>query len=225
MEERDAIIELLSTKSALKQDVYTDTRAVFERFRKIIHREISDMRREVKDDRVRLDAQDKGDFEIQVFIGSDVLVFQMHTNVFKLPDENPMWKMPYLKQDERRGYFGIINVYDFLADSYIFNRGNDTGYLIGRMFVNFEEHFLVEGKGQLGFLFRDLEKGVLSDDVILHIVRTAFVHALEFDLFTPPYDIVQEVSVMQMQALSSSLQMKTGKRLGFKFESEQDKIF
>ena len=225
MEEREVIVDILNNKSLLKQDVYAQTRAVFDRFRKIIHSEVSEMRKSIVDDRVRLDAQDKGDFEIQVFIGSDVLVFHMHTNVFKLADENPMWKIPYLAQDMKRGFFGIINVYNFLADSYIFNRTNDPGYLIGRMMLNHEEHFLVEGKGQLGFLFRDLSTGVLSDEVISHVIRTAFVHALEFDLFAPPYDLVQEVSVFQMQTLSNSLQLKTGKRLGFKFQDDGNKIF
>ncbi len=225
MEERDLIVDILNNKSILKQDVYARTKDVFNRFRILIHSEIAEMRKNITDERVRLDYIDKGDFEVQVFIGSDVLVFHMHTNVFKLPDENPLWKIPYLSQDMKRGFFGIINVYNFLADSYIYNRLNDPGYLIGRMLLNVEDHFLVEGKGQLGFLFRDLEKGMLSDEVITHIIRTAFIHALEFDLFTPPYDIVNEVSVAQMQTLSSSLQLKTGKRLGFKFQSENINIF
>ena len=32
---------------------------------------------------------------------------------------------------------------------------NDLGYLIGRIFINHENHFMVQGKRQLGFLYND----------------------------------------------------------------------
>ncbi len=84
---------------------------------------------------------------------------------------------------------------------------------------------MVEGKGQLGFLFRDLTATKLNDAIIKHIIDVAFLFALEFDLLTPPYDIVSKVSVVQMMEQNSREQMSTGKRLGFKFEAEDKDFF
>lgn len=224
-EARIRIQELLESKAALKQDIFDDTKRQFECFRKLIHQEVAQLRMKVQDERVRVYAVDKGDFEIQIFIGSDVLVYHMHTNVFKLPDENPHWKTEYIAEDKERGYFGIINIYNFLADSYLKNRMNDVGYLIGRIFVNKEEHFMVEGKGQLGFLFRDLQQSELTEAIVTNIIHVSFVYALEFDLFTPPYDVVAKVSVSQMIEMQNNDKLTTGKRLGFKFEAENKDVF
>jgi hypothetical protein len=219
------IRELLEKKAALKQDVFHDTKIQFDRFKHLLLEEIGVLRHEIKDDRIRLHVEHKGEYQIQVFIGSDVLVFQMHTNVFKLSDEHPIWKTEYMSEDKDRGYFGIINIYNFLAESYLKSRLNDVGYLIGRVFVNKDSHFMVEGKGQLGFLFRDLTATKLNDAIIKHIIDVAFLFALEFDLLTPPYDIVSKVSVVQMMEQNSREQMSTGKRLGFKFEAEDNDFF
>jgi hypothetical protein len=51
------------------------------------------------------------------------------------------------------------------------------------------------------------------------------MHAIDFDLITPPYELVKEVSLGQVQAISSDLQLSTGKSLGFKFNSDDSKIF
>lgn len=111
----------------------------------------------VKDECVCVYVVDKGDFEVQIFIGFDVLVFYMYINVFCLLDDNLYWKMEYMLQDCECGYFGIINIYNFLVDFYLKNCMNDLGYLIGWIFVNKEEYFMVEGKGQFGFLFCDFQ--------------------------------------------------------------------
>lgn len=224
-ETQQLIRELLEKKAALKQDIFQDTCRQFERFKHHLLEEVGLMRHHIKDDRIRLHVEYKGEFQVQVYIGSDVLIFQMHTNIFRLPDEHPLWKTDYMKEDRERGYFGIINIYNFLAESYLKSRLNDVGYLIGRVFINKDEHYMVEGKGQLGFLFRDLTQARLNDAIMKHIIHVAFVYALEFDLFTPPYDIVSKATVIQMMEQNSREQMSTGKRLGFKFEAEDKDIF
>lgn len=223
-ENRKTILDLLLNKSALKQDISEDAEATFELCKKVVNEELSVLKKNVKDERIRLNYTEKGKYEFEVYIGSDVLVFQMHTNVFCLPDDNPLWGTKYLKDNANRGYFGIINIYNFLAESFLQNRMSDEGYLIGRIFVNHEKHFMVEGKGQLGFLFRDLENSHLTKEILKHIVQCAFAHALEFDLYLPPYEFVSEVSVMQIHDLTSQ-QMSTGKRLGFKFQADEGDFF
>lgn len=215
------IVDLLSEKSALKQDVFEDSHNAFNQLRELVKEEVELLKQCIDDKRIRLSIVEKSQSEFQVFIGSDVLVYQVHSNVFRLEDNDPLWETPYLKEDTSRGFFGIIHVYNFLAESFLQNRFNDPGYLIGRIFVNKDCHFFVEGKGQLGFLFKDPGKGEWRSESIRHIIQVTFAYALEFDLFVPPYEMVQEMSVGQMQSMGSS-QSATGKRLGFKFKAEDD---
>lgn len=224
-ERRQNIVDLLINKAALKQDIADYSEKVLARFKEVVQKELEELGKSVADDRIRLSYKDNGKYEFRVSIGSDALVFQLHTNIFRFDDENPMWKSKYLEENGANGYFAIINIYNFLAESVENSRLNDAGYLIGRLFLNHEEHFLVEGKGQLGFLFRDLETSQLTDDVICQVIQASLSFAVEFDLITPPYDMVQEVSLMQINAISSDLQIATGKRLGFKFSSEEKDIY
>lgn len=213
---RKAILKLLQSKSVLKQDVSEEGQKVFKQLKGTIEGEIAAMREQIMDDRVRLSSQEKGDYELQVMIGSDALIFQLHSNVFCLEDEHPLFQEQYIKDNKDRSFFAVISVYNFLADSFLYNRHNDSGFLIGRIFVNNESHVFVEGKGQLGFLFKDPATTVSSPEVLKHIAQVSFAYALDFDLLAPPYELVEEVSVAQMMVLSSDLQMKTSKRLGFK---------
>lgn len=222
---REAIIDLLTNKAALKQDVADYSEEVLASFKNVAHDELAELRKNVDDQRVRLRIDEKGKHEFTMYVGSDVLVFQLHRNIFRLPDENPLWKTPYLEENGANGYFGIINIYNFLAESFEQGRLNDAGYLIGRIFVNHNQHFMVEGRGQLGFLFRDLPNSTLDEAKIRQMIQVSITHAIEFDLITPPYDIIQEVSVMEIQAISSELAMATGKRLGFKFSAEDKNVF
>ena len=84
---------------------------------------------------------------------------------------------------------------------------------------------MMEGQGQLGFLFRDLENTVLTDEMIRAIVQSTFAFALQFDLLVPPFDFVSELSVGEIQLISDSLQLQTGKRLGFKMKSDDNDFF
>lgn len=213
---RQTILNLLQSKSKLKQDVSQETHVVFSKLKTAIEQEVVSIKPSIHDDRIRLHAEEKGDNELKVMIGSDALIFQMHSNVFRLQDDHEAWEGNYLKNNESNGYFGVIHIYNFLADSFIYSRLNDSGFLIGRIFINRESHILVEGEGQLGFLFKDPEKNTSEPDILKHIIQCSFAHALDFDLLSPPYQLIQEVSVGQILEISADLQMKTSKRMGFK---------
>lgn len=224
-ERREGVIDLLINKAALKQDVADYSEGVFESFKVVVKDELRELRKAVDDTRIRLTFDDKSKHEFKVFVGSDALVFQLHTNIFRFDDDNPLWNTSYLQENGANGYFAVINIYNFLAESFEQNRLNDAGYLIGRMIMNHDYHFMVEGQGQLGFLFRDLENSTLTDSVIRRIVHSAMSYAIDFDLIMPPYTLVQEVTLGQINMISSDLQMATGKRLGFKFSAEDKDIF
>jgi hypothetical protein len=101
---------------------------------------------------------------------------------------------------------------------------NDLGYVIGRIFINKENHYFVEGKRQLGFLYNDFVHAVIDPEKISNVLESTILYCLSFDLFTPPFDAVKEVSVQDMQEASESMQIKTGKRLGFRFQADNDSI-
>ncbi|MEJ6776440.1 MAG: hypothetical protein QNK85_03850 [Crocinitomicaceae bacterium] len=223
-EKRAGIIDLLINKAAMKQDIADYSAEVFIAFKRIIQDEITEIKKSINDKRIRLRFEEKGRHVFRLFVGSDVIIFQLHTNVFRLPDDDPSWKTKYIESNGANGYFGMINIYNFLAESYENNRYNDTGHLIGRILMNHDHHFMVEGKGQLGSLFTDLENGYISDSVIRQIIQATIMHAIDFDLITPPYEIDKEVPLGQVQAISSDIQLSTRKSLGFKFSSEDQKI-
>ncbi|WP_107038777.1 hypothetical protein [Brumimicrobium mesophilum] len=221
--EKKEIVELLKERSLLKQEVYNTTLACYKKFRSIVEQEIESFREKIQDDRVRLKFDYNGDFETHAYVGSDVLVFNMHTNVFTFPDNNSIWKNSYIEEDKQLGYFGVINIYNFLAESFLQKRMKDAGYLIGRIFINKDGHFMIEGKGELSYYFRNLRVNIFDIETMKTIFEVAVKHAAEFDLHTPPYQRVSNVSVQQIKSASNAQELKTGKRLGFKFESELDK--
>lgn len=224
MIEQDKLSEILASQSLLKQDVYENTKLRFADLKELLEAEVESLRKLIPDERVRLSYHDRGDFEAHIYVGSDLLVFHMHTNVFCFPDEHPTWKTSYVSENADRAYCGVINVYNFLADSFLHDRMQDLGYLIGRILINKENHFIVEGHGTLGVDFRDFVNGEINREVSIQLIRTVIKYAAEFDLLTPPYEIVSNVSVAQMKTLSSSLQMKTAKRLGFRFNNDNEEI-
>ncbi|MCB9197501.1 MAG: hypothetical protein H6600_03520 [Flavobacteriales bacterium] len=223
---QELIYQVVKEKSVLKQDVFHNIQLNF-RILKIVLKEMGDdLKEKMKeiDERVVIEYRDVDDFEAHLRVGGDILIFHMHTNVFKFDDGNSLWKTSYLKENVNRGYCGVINVYNFLTDSYKYNRLNDLGYLIARIFINNENHFMVQGKRQLGFLYNDLINAVIDKDNMKAIVQSTILYALDFDLYIPPYDQVKEVSVYEMQQLSEGLRMKTGKRLGFRFQADSDEV-
>ena len=152
-----------------------------------------------------------------------MLVFKMHTNVFEFDRDHGVWKISSVKKHEMSTYSGIINIYNFLADSFKYNRNEDLGYLIGRIFINKDKHYFVEGKRQMGFMYNDFGNSIIDKKSIKSILETAIAYSLQFDLLVPPYDNVKIVTVDQIQDSRKRSKIKTGKRLGFQFRSDDVK--
>jgi hypothetical protein len=223
---QELIFNTVKDKSVLKQDVFNNIILNFKILKQVLKEIGDDLSTQVEsvDERVIIEYKDTGEFEAQLRVAGDVLVFHMHTNVFKFDSQNSLWNTSYFKENGNRGYCGLINIYNFLNDSIKYNRVNDSGYMIGRVFVNAENHFMVEGKRQMGFLYNDIINSVIDKDKMKAIIQSAVLYTLDFDLFIPPYDKVKEVSVFEIQQLSDKLKLKTAKRLGFQFKADSDSI-
>lgn len=219
---RKEIFEDFKTKSCVKQEVFAQTKMCFDLVKQVLIGIAEDYEKHIKkiDNRVLISFKDEGQYGAVLSFGGDVLVFQMHTNVFSFDDSNPIHKHSYVKEKESRVYCGVINVYNFLADSFRYNRENDLGFLVSRIFVNEESHLFVEGKKELGYKFSDFSEQIVSKELLIEIIETSIKYALEFDLYTPDFMSSQLVTVAQMKELSKDQKISTSKRLGFKMKTK-----
>lgn len=224
MELKESLKNLVFDKSDLKQQVFRATKETFELFRETT-REMMRLFQEQnsKEGRnVHFEFTDHGDFEFEVKFAGDVLVFMMHTNVFEFSRDHQVMKSNYIREDKRRSYCGVIRIYNFLADSFAYNRDQDLGYMIGRVFVNNEKHYFIEGKRELGMLYNNFNTSLITSESVQGIVESAIEYTTNFDLLTPPYDEVKLVSVGEMRSDLDKKSMVTGKRLGFRFQADTD---
>lgn len=224
---RELILQLLKEKASHKQDVYYRTQVAFDLLRQVIKsvaEELKPLAAKI-DKRLVVEYVNKNEFEAELRVAGDVLIFHMHTNVFEFDTSHQVWRSAYVKQDPTRSFCGMINVYNFLADSFKYQRANDLGYLVARIFLNSEDHYFVEGKRQLGFLYNDFANAVLTKEDLRKIVESTIVYCLNFDLFTPPFEEMKVVTLAQVLEESSMMtSIKTGKRLGFRFQADSDQF-
>jgi len=223
-EMKGMILQTLEHKSVVKQKVFDNTKTVFEELKVILKNISEEYNKELQggdcDERVCLEVKESGDKEISIKVAGDMLIFSMHTNVFQFFREHEIWNNPYVMVCPDNAYSGMITIYNFLADSFKFNRLEDLGYLVARIFINRENHFLVEGKRQIGFRQQDFDKAVITKDSLRKVVETAINYSLNFDLLVPPYDNIKIASVAQMHEQVQNSRIRTGKRLGFRFNSD-----
>jgi hypothetical protein len=222
----ELIIQTLQEKASLKQDIFKLTIETFEIFkeqlRKIAHRlneKVSSV-----DSRIMIEYHERSPFSVYIRTAGDLLIFEMHTNVFLFDSQHKIWNLSYVQDDHSRAYCGLISMYNFLSDSLKYKRVNDLGYLIGRLFMNKEKHFIIEGKRQMGYLYNNFQTDVLNEERIEQVIESAILFCLNFDLLTPPYDTVQEATLNQLNENAQILNSTTGKRLGFRFHHDDDQI-
>ena len=155
-------------------------------------------------------------------LADETLLFVMHTNIFTFDSTHEVWKSQYVQQNKDNAYCGKIFIYNFLSDSFKYNRTNDVGYLVGRIFINKDKHFFVEGKKQLSYLYNDFSTSVIDSECLMKIIESAILYSLDFDPFTPPFEQQGQISVGEVINANLQSRITTGKRLGFKFQSDSN---
>ncbi len=215
------VLNIVQSKSVLKRDVYELTKERFNNLKIELSQltEVLQKETELFDSRLEVSYKELGSYFCQLTIAGDTLLFAMHTNVFKFEENSSYWQSSYLQEDINRGFCGSIQVYNFLADSLRFNRQNDVGYMVARIFLNHENHFFVEGKQRLGYLFNDFINSEFNPSCIRKVILSIIQYTLNFDLFTPKYETVQEVTLQEVSKEKDRISLRTGKRLGFQMSS------
>jgi len=220
MNTEEKIVSLLKEKACTKQKIYRITKNIFANFQDVLQEKVNILNNEVQDKDVEVSYKESGDFDAKLKFSGDTLLFHMHSNIFDFDSSHQIHKTSYVKEDKMRSFCGVINIYNFLSDSLKYNRLNDAGFLIARIFINKDNHFFVEGDKQLGFLFNDFVNQQIDEIQICKIIDTAMIYALNFDLQTPNFNDVKVVSLHQILDINNNHKIKTSKRLGFKFSSE-----
>jgi hypothetical protein len=221
-EKKQAIIETLKEKSLLKQRVYDNTFESFSTLKDVLRVMAKDVNASLAgtDSRIRMEYTDRSNFDAQLKVAGDILLFSMHSNIFQFDRDHPAWTTPYIQKSKYNAYSGMINIYNYLADSFRYSRLDDLGYLVARIFINHEKQYFVEGKRQMGMLFTNYGSEEISRQSLQIIISTAIQYSLEFDLLVPPYDTVKIATMGQAEAKIQHSRVITGKRLGFQFNSD-----
>ena len=220
---REKNLATIVTKSTMKQHVFDNTFSTFNLLKEALIEIASEMDDELDDKldkRVRIEYRDRGKFEAQLQIASDLLIFQMHTDVFEFDSNHIIWQNEYVQEDRCNSYCGVINIYNFLSDSFKFNRNADEGYLIGRIFINRERRYFVEGKRQTSLRAMDFGRDEIDREALIPVLESAIAFSLEFDLLMPPYEGNKRVTVDQFNTKMDNSKFVTGKRLGYDFDVE-----
>ena len=216
----DQIFEGLKQKSVAKQAIFRNTLAAFDCLRLVSQELVVEISRKLTpfDSSVVIEYHSINDMEFHIKFSGDLLVFVMHSNVVTFPDEYGPMPSVYVKDDFRRRFFGHIMAYNFMADSIKYQRLNDPGYLVGRLLINIENHYYLEGVQQLELPTNDMADNELKPEAMRLFVESAMIAAVNNDLIAPLLPEIQKISVKQKL---ENQQVSRGSKVGFSFLHQQ----
>lgn len=216
------ISKLLESKSTAKQITYKNLLDAFSILAKESERVVDELKKKTqsRDSDVTQSFTEINEHEFHVKLAGDLLVFVLHTNVVTLPPDHPVMADPYIKENEVNRYFGQIMIYNFMADSFKFNRVNDPGYLIARLLINHEARYVIEGNGHLGAMFNKISDGPISEQELNVLVKIVLMIAIENDLIAPPFPQVQFITLHQK--MEKTQELGGGQKIGFRMSFENE---
>lgn len=219
------ILETVNTKCAHKARVLTFVNDVFTQMKEEaeqLMRALNEQCSEQCDASLAFKNISKSQFNMMV--GEDVLIFNLHDDVFEIDPSHLVRKMSYIKGDGMRAFCGMVSIYNFLRTSLDKNRSEDVGYLIGRIFINGENHFFVEGKKRLGFLYGDFGSQLFDAHAMREVMMASILHCMDYDLQVPPFEAFSALNVLQIQSINGTTGSQPARPLGFHFQKPVDKL-
>ena len=222
------LFSLLITKGELKQSIYAITAEAMQAFREAAKEFEEAFRAQyaAEHETITVRVDNKNQFEIQIRFAGDVLILLMHTNIFEFPRAHQVMQSKYIRDDKERSYCGMIKMYNFLADSFKYDRINDEGYMIGRILINKDRHYFVEGKKELAQILNNFSENEFTKEAARNILHCAIRYCINFDLLVPNFEDTIKMSLSEMlQIEGQNMISKTAKRLGFRFEKDNPEKF
>jgi hypothetical protein len=217
----DQIFDGLKQKSTAKQAIFRNTLAAFDCLRQVSQELVVELSRRLTplDSSVVIEYRSVNDMEFHIKFSGDLLVFVMHSNVVTFADDYGPMPSKYVEGDFRRRFFGHIMAYNFMADSIKYQRMNDPGYLVGRLLINIDNHYFLEGVQQLELPNNDMSDNVITPDMMKLFVESAMIAAVNNDLIAPPLPEIQKISVKQKL---ENQQVSRGSKVGFSFSHQEN---
>lgn len=216
------IAQILLNKSSIKQKTYRNVCKAFKQLQEVatLLVDILSAKTTERDEDIKLKVEAINDQEFHIQIAGDLLVFVLHTNIITLPSEYEYNQTDYVSNQPLRKYLGQINVYNFMADSFTFNRLNDPGYLLTRLLINHENHFIVEGDRQVGFMFESVSSKPLEKVDLDILIKLIIAQAAENDLIVPPFSKIRNITVREKLEKTQSL--GAGNKIGFQMSYQNE---
>jgi hypothetical protein len=214
------IFEGLNQKSTAKQAIFRNTQAAFDCLRLVSQELVVELTRRLTplDSSVVIEYRPINDMEFHIRFSGDLLIFVMHSNVVTFADDYGPMSSAYVSADIRRRFFGHIMAYNFMADSIKYQRLNDPGYLVGRLLVNIDNHYYLEGVQQLELPDNDMSDNKIMPATMRLFVESAMIAAVNNDLMAPPLSEIQKINVKQKL---ENQQVSRGSKVGFSFSHQQ----
>ena len=214
------IFDGLQQKSTAKQAIYRNALAAFDCLRLVSQELVVELTRKLNplDASVVIEYRSINDMEFHIRFSGDLLIFVMYSNIVTFPDDYGPMPSAYVAGDFRRRFFGHIMAYNFMADSIKYQRLNDPGYLVGRLLVNIDNCYFLEGVQQLELPANDMSDNPVAPGAMRLFVESAMIAAVNNDLIAPPLPEIQKISVKQKL---ENQQVSRGSKVGFSFSSEQ----
>lgn len=216
-----AITKALHEKAGIKQEVYKNTREIFNELKATTEQVANKLRsdKSFAKEGISIELKEISEFEFHLKFGGDMLVFIMQTNIFAFPGYHPIYKSSYIKSDHKRSFFGQILLYNFIADSIKYRRKNDFGYLIERIFINIDKHFYVEGMRKLNFAYPDIARNQLTPELLEQFIEDAILISIETDLVMSSFEENFKLTIEQKE---QNRVKKLGSKLGFQFTASNE---
>lgn len=219
---KELIVDTLIDKSDAQRAAFANTQKALSEIKTVLQAVVKDynMTFAAKNHPNMMEYKDRSAHDAELVLGPDLLLFTLSSNVFDFDKTHSMWKTSYVQKNPMSSFCGVINVYNFLADSFKYQRNEDVGYLIARIFINKDNHFFVEGKRQLGFLYNDFMNVFATPEMMRNVVESAMLFTLDFDLIVPEYEQVSMITVEALTEQLNNAKVSSSKRLGFRFSTE-----
>ncbi|WP_324676868.1 hypothetical protein [Hymenobacter sp. GOD-10R] len=216
----EQIVNGLTQKATAKQEVYRNTQAAFTLLRQVAQKVVNEVSGKLNpvDSSVVIEYRPVNEMEFHIKFSGDLLMFVLHSNIVTFPEEYGPMTSDYVKADFRRRFFGHLMIYNFMADSIKYQRLHDTGYLVGRMLINIENHYFLEGVEQLEMPTQDLVHDIVTETTMRLLVESAMIAAVNNDLLAQPMEDIDKITLKQKL---ENQQVCHPTKVGFSFARDQ----